>query len=224
MAPRRPRPLLARLIFLVILLTLIGVNWTLFRLFAHQNYFLWYLKNGALVSLATGFLAPTWTHMKARIGLISSDPVAYGAACQQILGVFMYSLAPSASSQKTQPKALDFDIGLNLWLATIFDDLVYWLLIVVMLLLTLLWTLIVAPLAYFVTLIAGVPARQALRGKIATTHLQEEEGNVQIIESDAEAKPAESSDLSFARDPFAITQAVTALVLWSANIVYSRVG
>jgi len=46
----------------------------------------------------------------------------------------------------------------------------------------------------------------------------------QIIEPDAASQSAEKSDLSFAQDPFATTQAVTALVLWSANIVYSRVG
>ena len=139
MTPKRPRPLLTGFVFLGILLTLIGLNWSLFRFFVHQNYFLWYLKNGALISLATGFLAPTWTQMKARIGLISSNPVAYVAACQQVLGVFMSSLVPSKSLQKAQPKALDFDIGLNFWFVEIFDDLVYWLLVLVMLLLTLAW-------------------------------------------------------------------------------------
>src|SRR6266404_6088251 len=95
----RNHPRLPAVFFLGIILAFTGVNWFLFGLF-HGKYFLWYLKNGPIISLAAGFLAPTWTTMKARVGLISSNPAAYIAACMQVLGVFFLSLAPSKSSQK----------------------------------------------------------------------------------------------------------------------------
>ena len=94
-----------------------------------------------------------------------------------------------------------------------------------MAILALAWVVLVAPLAYFVMLVAGVPARQALRGKVVTTYIDEEEGQVTITKPQAGAKlPTRTSDLSFARDPFAVTQAVSSLVLWVAGILYSRIG
>lgn len=229
----RPWPLLAPFLHLVLMLSLISLNWLVFRHLMHQNYFLWYLKNGALISLATGFLALTWKDMKARIGLISSHPSAYVGACFQILGVFVFSLAPTKSGEKTEPKDLPFDIGLNFKFFEVLDNVLYILLALVMLLLCLAWLVIVAPLGYFVTVIAGVPARQELRGKIAPTYVHEEtgdtfrgdKGNVTILEpATATTLPSDSTYLSFARDPFAVTQAMTALVLWNASIIYSRVS
>ncbi|PYS80958.1 MAG: riboflavin synthase, partial [Acidobacteria bacterium] len=210
--------------FLGIILALIGVNWFLFGLF-HRKYFLWYLNNGPIISLAAGFLAPTWTSMKARVGLISSNPAAYIAACMQVLGIFFSSLAPSKSSQKVQPKNIGIDIGLDGGVVKVFDDILYLLIVLVMAILALAWVVFVAPLAYFVMLVAGVPARQALRGKVVTTYIDEEEGQVTITKPQAGAKlPTRISDLSFARDPFAVTQAVSSLVLWVAGTLYSRIG
>ena len=233
MTVNRPWPGLAPFVHLVLMLGLICLNWLVFRDLMHQNYFLWYLKNGALISLATGFLALTWKEMKARIGLISSHPSAYVGACLVVLGVFVYSLSPTNSTEKAQPKEIGFDIGLNLTVARVLDDVLYILLSIVMALLSLAWLVIVAPLGYFVTLIAGVPARQELRGKIAPTYVHEEtgdtfrgdKGNVTILEPGAAATLASGSTyLSFARDPFAVTQAMTALVLWNASIIYSQVS
>ena len=232
MTPTRPRPVAAIFLHLGIILVLIYLNWMLFRVFFHQNYFLWYLKNGALISLATGFLALTWTGMKARLGLISSHPSAYYAACLQTLGVFVNSLSPTNSEEKPEPKEIPFDIGLNFKFFEILGDVLYILLALVMLLLCFAWLIIVAPLVYFVTLISGVPARQELRGKIEPTYVYEEtretfrgdKGRVTILEPDVAAKSSGSSYLSFARDPFAVTQATTALVLWIASTIYTRVA
>lgn len=226
-----PWPRLAPLLHLILMVSVISLNWLVFRDFMHQNYFLWYLKNGAMISLATGFLALTWKDMKARIGLISSHPSAYFAACFQILGVFVYSQS-TINTEKAQPKEIDFDIGLNFKIVRVIDDVLYFVLSIVMILLGLAWLVIVAPLGYFVTLIAGVPARQELRGKIAPTFVHEEardtfrgdKGNVTIIEPAAAATSPGSTYLSFARDPFAVTQAMTALILWNASIIYGRVS
>lgn len=217
---------------LVLILGLIFLNWLVFKRVLHQNYFLWYLKNGVVISLATPFLALIWKDMKVRIGLISSHPSAYVSACLQLLGVFVTSLAPLDSHQKAQPRDVGFDIGLYSWLAEVLDSFLYFLVAIVMLVLGLAWGVLVAPLLYFVTLIAGVPARQELRGKIAPTYVHEEtsderpedKGKVEILEPAEAASIPGASYLSFARDPFAVTQAMSAVVLWLANSIYSRVS
>src|SRR5437870_3022644 len=218
------RARLPQVFFLAIILVLLTANWFLFGLF-HQKYFLWYLNNGPVISLAAGFLALTWTSMKARIGLVSSNPAAYIGACLQVLGVFFYSLAPTKSSAAVAQENADIDIGLDDAFVKVFDNVIYIFLALVMAVLSLCWVIFVAPLAYFVTLIAGVPARQALRKRIASTYIDEDRGHVNLIDPPGGPKPAgKSSDLSFARDPFATTQAVSSLVLFAVKIVYSRFG
>lgn len=220
------------LMHLLLILVLIFLNWLVFQRFLHQNYFLWYLKNGVVISLATPFLALIWKDMKVRIGLISSHPSAYVAACFQLLGVFVYSLAPLDSDKRAEPRDVGFDIGLYSGLAEALDSFLYYVVAIVMLVLGLAWGVLVAPLLYFVTLIAGVPARQELRGKIVPTYVHEEtsdekpedKGKIQLLEPGEAASRTDASYLSFARDPFAVTQAMTTVVLWLANNIYSRVS
>ena len=138
MPPIREKARLPQFLFLAIILMLLAANWFVFELF-HQKYFLWYLNNGPIISLAAGFLALTWTSMKARIGLISSNPAAYIAACLQVLGVLFYSLAPAKSSQVVDPSRTEIDIGLNGAFVKLFDNLIYVLLALVMALLSLGW-------------------------------------------------------------------------------------
>ncbi len=232
-APTPAWPLSRALFHLGLLIAVVVLNWFAFKLFFNQNYFLWYLKNGVLISLATPFLALVWKDMKVRIGLISSHPTAYVSALLQVLGVFVYSLAPLDSGSRPKPKRIGFDIGLNSPLARLLDSVLYLVIALVLLVLSLAWAISVAPLLYFVTLLAGVPAREQLRGKIAATFVREEtsdakpedKGQVTLVEPNVDKKSLKgSSFLSFARDPFAVTQAMAALVLWVANLIYSRLS
>lgn len=207
------------ILFLDIMLALIGMNWFLFRLFGGK-YFLWYLKSGPIISLATGFLAPTWTKLKARTGLVSAHPAVYFGACLQILGVFFVSMAQPMRISKAATEDV-VEIG-DSPLVKSFDNLLYPLLVFVMGILSFAWIILVAPLSYFVTLIAGIPARQSLRGNMLIS-LAEEKGQVRITQVRIASKSAEAnSSLSFAQDPFATTQALTSLMLFVANIVYGR--
>jgi riboflavin synthase len=219
----RTRPLQSAILFLGIILAMIAVNWFLFRLFGGK-YFLWYLKNGPIISLATAFLGPTWTSLKARTGLISAHPAVYLGACMQILGVFFASLAPARSTQEQRPDDMAGELGLDRGLGKAFDDFLYVLLVLAMVVLSLTWMVFVAPLAYFVTLVAGVPARQALRGKITPTYVAEAKGKVALVGPPAVADLHTTSNLSFAQDPFAITQAASSLVLFIVQIIYNRFG
>ena len=220
----RTRPRQSAILFLGIMLAMIAVNWFLFRLFGGK-YFLWYLKNGPIISLGTAFLGPTWTSLKARTGLISAHPAVYLGACMQILGVFFASLSPTRSTQELRPDVMAGELGLDSGLGKAFDDFLYVLLVLAMVILSLAWMVFVAPLAYFVTLVAGVPARQALRGKITPTYVAEAKGKVAFVRPPAVPNlQTKTSNLSFAQDPFAITQAASSLVLFIAQIIYNRFG
>lgn len=210
-------------VYLGIILLLIMLNWFAFR-FWHANYFLWYLKNGPIISLATGFLAPIWTRLKARIGLISAHPAVYVGACLQILGVFLVSLGGISKGTRTETSD-DPEIGDGRFVQ-LFDQMLFVLLALVMTVLGAVWVLTVAPLGYFITLIAGVPARQARRHKLLTTMVSEEKGQVTIIDPQTAStlSDTETAKLSFAQDPFAVTQALTSLILFAANLIYSRLA
>jgi hypothetical protein len=208
-------------LFLGVMLALIGLNWFLFRWFG-SRYFLWYLNNGPIISLASGFLAPTWTKLKARLGLVSAHPAVYFGACLQILGVFFVSMAqPMRRANKSADAGIEIELG-DGPLMKLSDNLLYPLLIFVMGILSFAWVILVAPLSYFVTLIAGVPARQSLRGNLIS--VAETSGQVRIGEAQTDMNAVrDPAFTSFAQDPFATTQALTALVLFVANIVYARI-
>ena len=208
--------------YLGIILFVIAMNWIVFRSF-HANYFLWYLKNGAIISLVTGFLAPTFTKLDARLGLVSAHPAMYVGTCEQLLGVFIFSLSPASNKLKSQTRPVP-EIGDNR-LTTLFDEILYIPIVIVLGLLALAWLVLMAPLGYFVTLIAGVPARQNLRGSLLPTLVSEDKERVTIVESQSVLPPeAKVGNISFAQDPFAITQALTSLILFIANLIHSQLN
>lgn len=225
----RPRPVLAVFLHLGIIIGAICLDWILFSILFNQNFFTWFLKNGAVISLATGFLGLVWKDLKARIGLIASHPSAYYAACLQLVGVFLYSAGSTGSGE---PRELPFDIGLNNRPSEILDSVLYILLSLLMGLMCVAWLVIAAPINYFVVLIAGAPARQELRGKLVSTSIYEEThgsrfrggaGSLHILDPLVEPELASAATpMSFARDPFAVTQAISAVILWIANLAYSQ--
>lgn len=227
----RPRAVPFALISFAIIVALVLANRWLFRLVLGTDYLLWYLQSGTVISLAAGFLAPVWGSVKARCGLISQHPAAYVGACLQLIGVFFVALSPASRERKTRPSGAcaGVPMGLDAPFARSLDDFFYGLLAFLMLLLCIGWALAVAPLAYFMNLVAGVPARQSLRGRLTDAYLLEEGGQVKLLETDEEIDlytsgklPGQAANLSFARDPFAVTQAMAAVILWLGNLAYER--
>ena len=235
---RRPPPLVAALVYLAIIVALVLFNRWLFRVLFGTDYLLWYLREGIVISLASGFLASVWDddRVNARFNLISQNPAAFVGGCLQLLGIFVTSLSPTRRGSKPRPTAfLNLDISLDSPLGAALDEFLYGVLALVMFLLCLGWLLVAAPLTYFVNLLAGVPARQGLRGRLSATHIREEDGQVTLLETDAEidaeidaqraaTPPKQVAGLTFARDPFVATQATAALILWLGGLVYARLG
>jgi len=81
------------------------------------------------------------------------------------------------------------------------------------------WLLVVAPLNYFVTLLSGVLARQELRGQALRAIVVPSGGGITLGTQPAQASlPENAVDLSLVRKPFAVTQAITSLILWLASM------
>ena len=106
-------------------------------------------------------------------------------------------------------------------LSWLWDGLVTLPVFLLIFILTLAWLVVIAPLNYLITLITGAMARQQLRGSSIRT-IVEEKGKETIITSQPveQGIPTGAVDVSFARRPFAMTQAVTALVLFICNQIY----
>lgn len=201
---------------------LIGLNWFLFRYVGNRNYFLWYLDNGALIGLATGLLGLFWA-LEKRAELISVSPVEYFGTCLQVTGGFLFSLGTyyrTPEAKSAEPTEGVRKIAADLW-----DTFASLCVVPLIVAVVLLWVAVVAPLNYLVTLINGAPARRSLRHGPRRLVAIERGNQVEIGELAAGAPlPGDAIEVSFAAKPFAATQAVNALVLWTARELYTRLA
>lgn len=211
-----------RLLPLITIVSLIGLNFWLFRIIGGVNYFTWYLKNGAFVGIAISFLALTWEGLKRRKYLLSSHPGKYIVGCATLCAVFFNSVKTFLDGplQKIPTSDSEPRAELSSW-----DDLIGNLMTLLMMVVTVGWVLVLAPLNYFITLITGSVARQEMRGSSlrAIVKIEENDKDDTVTSQPASAEiPANAVDVSLTRNPFAITQALTALILWIANQTYER--
>ncbi len=196
---------------------LIAANWLAFHAFSDTGYLEWYLKAGPVLSLSAGFLGLIWEDLAARNGLISANPAQYFGACLQLAGAFFFSVGTfhRAPARAHPEQRAGFR---RQW-----DDVMTMLLTIPIVGIVMLWVIVVAPLNYAVTLVTGAPARRALSvpGRRAVA---EEEGAWLTVRDEAgdAGRAGAAIDISFVRKPFAVTQAMTALVLWGARLAIER--
>ena len=153
MSGTRLRPLVAALVCFAIIVALVLLNRWLFRLLFGTEYLLWYLREGVVISLASGLVASVWDDDKvnARYNLISQNPAAFVGGCLRLLGVFVFSLSPTRRGRESRPTAPPgLNIGLDSPLGAALDEFFYGVLALVMFLLCLGWLATAAPLTYFV--------------------------------------------------------------------------
>jgi hypothetical protein len=84
-----------------------------------------------------------------------------------------------------------------------------------------LWFVIIAPVQYFVFLIAGAPVRMGLVGKpmytiYAERYDPQRHEKVQVVE-ESEKLPKVALDITFTRKLITMTSVIAAILLWLAN-------
>lgn len=192
-------PTVAKAFIYATLPLLVVLNWLAFRYFG-VNYFLWFLAKGPVIALSTSFVALIWSELDAQNDLVSLNPVRYLIACFVIAGV-TFQLA-GAELNRPRSAAGRWDQFFNLLLMPFVG------------MVTLAWVFVVGPLQYFVHLVAGAPARRALRG----------ESDAVLVEEREASGATKAWTLRFAEKPFATTQALSALLLWLVRLGYERLG
>ena len=217
-------PVLSTLLGLSILAVFLAIDWLIFRAL-DTNYFLWYLANGALIGIVVSFLALVWDGLETREDLLAAHPLVYTAGCLTLLAVLYHAMSVHLRNPMGGAKAArSNEVDLSTVPIILFDAYVSILFLLVLFVASLAWMVVIAPLNYFLTLFTGVIAREELRGKVyRAVVLKEGEKNFVLTALPHEDEvPPNAVDVSIARKPFAITQAVTAAVLWSVNFAYAN--
>jgi hypothetical protein len=156
---------LKTLLWLAAFVGLVALDEAVFRLLLDRSYLRWFLENGVYVGLAFAIVTLAWGDLNRLTGLISAHPLEYALACAAVVEVSFHGV--TAMHRPPEPgedrRLTGWDgfggrpIGLG-WL----DNVLSALFAVVMWILGFGWLLVFAPLQYFVTLLAGAPARQAV--------------------------------------------------------------
>lgn len=213
-----PRVLKAILAYLTIPALLI-FNWWLFRAVFGTGYYRWYLNNGALIGVATGFIALIWEDLEGRDGLMAINPVEYFGSALQLAGVVAYSVGTSLTTPSRQPSE---KVGCLTQLGIIWDALASTFLGLLMLAAVIIWLVVASPLQWVVTIVAGAPARRQMRGGLPRTVVIED-GNQMTISEQRADQPMRGNviDVTLARKPFAVTQALIALIFFILDAVWT---
>ena len=200
----------------VILALLIAGNVWAFHAVAHTSYLVWYLRNGATIALAASFVGLIWDGVTLRDDLLSAHPLVYLRGCVGLLSVFFYSVSVHLTSPIQGTTGTE--LGPGSIVGALFDALLSLLALLVTGVVVLAWLLVVAPLNYFITLVSGSLARQELRGQLLRAIVVPRGAGIELAtQARGLELPQNAVDVSLARKPFAVTQAITSLVLWLAT-------
>lgn len=228
------KPVLVVLLSLGFFATVISANWLAFRYLADQNYFIWYLKNGALIGILVSFIGLIWEEADYRKELLSAHPGEYLHGCFALLAIFYWSVAIHLE-KNPQSEGSASENDLTPRFSFPFDRLISVIVVLVMGVFALAWLVIVAPLNYFITILSGAIARQELQGKCPRAIAFQDVIDMQLVKPapkpifvgktvlastlSKEKLPDNIIDISLALKPFAVTQAITAFILFIANIL-----
>jgi hypothetical protein len=192
---------------------LIATDEAVMRALFGADYLSWYLANGAIVSLVVAFVSLAWGDLDRLPGLISAHPLEYAAAHVTLCVLPSQSLAAILAPRgQTRPESAP--IGLP-----VLDALLTVAVTVVLLAAFVVFIVVVAPLQYFVYLVAGAPGRQACASPerawylIAARDIQVESG------SRSAGLPEAATESAYTGRPVTLTAAIASGLLFAAQQV-----
>jgi hypothetical protein len=207
---------LKQLAGLAILLALVGINALWFDA-AGRSYFTWYLDNGALIALVFGVVSVA-VELDGHPELIAAGPIRF------VLGIVAVFLELTTSFWAMFGRAHG-DRAFDTVLAAVFA--------VVFALAMLAWALVVAPLQFFLNLVAGAPARTALASSSTVWRVQTDATHTEYVYGPKDLSEVTDRDeaqrladglaagtvtqTTFAAKPVALTNAIAAALLFGAS-------
>jgi hypothetical protein len=192
---------------------LIAADEAVLRALFGAHYLSWYLANGAMVSLVLGFVSLAWGDLDRLPGLISAHPFEYAAAHVTLCVLPSRSLAAILAPRR-ETRTSSSPIGVP-----VLDALLTVALTVVLLAAFVVFMLVVAPLQYFVYLVAGAPGREAYASPERAWYLI---GARDIrVESGPRSAglPEEAAESGYTGRPVTFTAAIAAGLLFAAQQV-----
>lgn len=182
------------LLGLVIIVAVLLLNYWLFCEWTQTGYFDWYLKNGALIGVATSVVSLVWGNMRQHSGIVSANPWAYLGSHLQLVGLPIFVLGTHLRREPHDTSRPSF-----------FDAIITVILMTILCIVLLVWLIVVVPLQYFVYLLCGAPARILNKSRRKTiAQFKGHKLEVKQVSGD-EKIPAGWWDASIADKPVAIT-------------------
>lgn len=204
------------LAWLAIISGLVACNHFLFATLFHINYFEWFLDNGLIFQVSNSLVAMAWNKIGIDEGLISPNPIRYADSVTKITGSLTYALGTflrgngeNAASNASDENAM----GERTVLAVLSDLFLGLPLTLVLAGILMAWMASIAPLVYFVNLVAGAPIRKFLRAPNQSIG-RYKNGSLEIKTiGKSEEIPAGWNKVGIRENPVAITALFTSLVL-----------
>lgn len=202
---------------LIMTVWIAGMYW-LFLNFMPKTYFVWYLENGTMISIATSFMALVWNGLDEQKGLLSWHPGYFLVSCFRLLSMFFSVMAANLAGpldgikNRANETVSIFEV---LW-----DGIFTFVMHLLMAIIVLGWLLIISPLFYLVTLFTGAPARRSIRDTGLKVLIKE--GDFETVTKEQESSKKISKgwvDISFETKPFALTNALNAAVLFIVKTI-----
>ena len=192
---------------------LIAADEVVLRALFGTDYIGWYLANGAIVSFVVSVATLAWNGLDEFPELISAHPLEYAAAHVALCVLPSQSLAAiMAPREGARPESAP--IGLPL-----LDAILTAALTVVLLAAFVVFILVVAPIQYFVYLIAGAPGREAYGSpERAWFSIRAREIRVGSGSRSA-ALPVGADESAYTGRPVTLTAAIASAVLFAAQQV-----
>ncbi len=183
---------------LVGMAAIVAADYFVFRHF-HRHYFRWYIAQGALISLAISVVAVA-VELDQDRSLISTHPGKYAASWMAVPGETLIGFSDIVKTDNRP--------GL--------DAIVTGLLGLALAGLWVCWLIVIAPLQYFVTLVAGAPARCAFASG-RRTWIERQEDTTVLHSAPAKLMPEGAQEIGLARRPVSATSSIAAALLFAAS-------
>jgi hypothetical protein len=181
-------------------LGLLLTDYWLFRLF-DGDYFRWWLRNGAAFALVFAFISGA-IDLDRYVGLVAVAPGRYLAAWMDVVGSIFLWWSVSLGSSKRPASA---------------DILPTALIAIVVGLALAAWVIVVAPVQYLVTLLAGAPARLAFASDRKLVVSRSDEMTVWRTLPVAGPLRAGTVEVGFRTKPVTFANAIAAVLLFGVS-------
>jgi hypothetical protein len=197
------------------------------------DYFDLYLEDGFGVVLLFGVLTFA-IDLDKYPDLIAAHPIVYLASTSQLVGTVFLALPALLEGPLPEDKLRDagLDFLAPRFRLRVLDEVLTVLALMVLLVAALAWLVLVAPLQYWVNLVCGAPAREALASSKTLWLVKRSDGNVQLgLDSKdpdefaapemkvARAKGETMSEVTFTSRPVTFTAAIAAAALFGVSLL-----